>query len=913
MLRELVLYISIKPKTTRMKNLLLGKLLTIGLILIVNVNLFGQYDVPVNYPSINAAIAAAPAGSTINVAAGNYNEDVVINKTLTLTGAGAASTIISGPIGGGGSTISIAASNVIVEGFTITRDGNNTSDWNNPGLNSGGVTIQGQALTGSIIRHNVFTGMRTAIDINNSNGHTVHENVIDFNRTGMIFRNQTDNMVVTNNHITNNWTVGVLFLDQSGGSNSPVQTALNSLFNNNNISGNWYGQVVDRQTGGALPAPGTTNKKNFSCNWYGTVNPVVSTANSAEPAYAGQTPVAYGGTATPPGGQPDILGAASANIKYMPFLANGTDNDPAIGFQPVANTCFGCSSGNVIQNVNTSEYFCSIQEAIDDAQTLDGHTISVGPGVFVENVVVHKQLVINGAGQAATIVYPSLSSPASCAGSLCPTASNVFLVRANNVTIQNLTVDGDNPALTSGVVANGADLDARNGIITDHLSDVYNNLNVNHTTVRNIYLRGIYASSGGSFTIDNNTVDNVSGEYASIAIFNVGGSGNISNNIVLNSNDAIAANHSKGTNFTANAVTNSGTGIHSDNNGSSGGVADVIENNTVSNSPQYGYGIFVFSPYRAVQVKNNTVTNVEVGLTSAGSYVNAIPVFEQNTVDGQNKANSIGVYSTTEIWWYPSGNQSTIFKNNFIRNNNTAFLLASEAGFTNSTTANENSITGNTTWVKLVKDYTEVPPTGNFGLNFTCNWWGTINSTEIAAKVPSTVDYTPYLINGTDNAPGTPGFQPVPNSCNGYQYVDCSNKKEKKVIVCHNGKSTCISLSALATHLAHGDVLGPCNTSRGEEFITDLVEEFNLLAAPNPASNSTTIAYELPVDCKVNITLFDPMGRVVSVLVDAAKPAGSYNYQLDVSKLAAGIYYYKMSATSNEQKFLKDQKLVIIK
>jgi parallel beta-helix repeat protein len=102
-----------------------------------------------------------------------------------------------------------------------------------------------------LVRDNIITGNRTGIDINNSNGHTVRNNVIDFNRTGLLYRNQTDNQTVTENFITNNWTLGVLFLDASGGTNVPVQTALNSTFSNNNISANWYGQIVDRQTGGA--------------------------------------------------------------------------------------------------------------------------------------------------------------------------------------------------------------------------------------------------------------------------------------------------------------------------------------------------------------------------------------------------------------------------------------------------------------------------------------------------------------------------------------------------------------------------------------------------------------------------------------------------------------------------------------
>ena len=196
---------------------------------------------------------------------------------------------IRGPIGGGGgATVQILANNVTVAGFTITRLGNNTTDWNNPGLNSVGIAIQGLSITNTLIRDNIFVGNRTGIDINNSNGHTVRNNVIDFNRTGIIFRNQTDQMTVVENFVTNNWTVGILFLDASGGTNVPVQSALNSTFGNNNLSANWYGQIVDRQSGGALPAPGTTNLKKFSGNWFGTTSPVVTTANSAEPGYAAQ-------------------------------------------------------------------------------------------------------------------------------------------------------------------------------------------------------------------------------------------------------------------------------------------------------------------------------------------------------------------------------------------------------------------------------------------------------------------------------------------------------------------------------------------------------------------------------------------------------------------------------------------------
>lgn len=70
------------------------------------------------YDTIQAAIDDASNSDTIEVSAGTYNEDVTINKALTLQGAGWGATTIQGQAGGDGALI-ISSSDVAVDGFTI--------------------------------------------------------------------------------------------------------------------------------------------------------------------------------------------------------------------------------------------------------------------------------------------------------------------------------------------------------------------------------------------------------------------------------------------------------------------------------------------------------------------------------------------------------------------------------------------------------------------------------------------------------------------------------------------------------------------------------------------------------------------------------------------------------------------------
>ncbi len=421
------------------------------------------------YQTIAAGIGGVLTGGTVSVAAGTYVEDININRTMIVSGAGPTS-VISGPSGGPVSTVTITANNVELKGFKITREGNTVGTWNDPNLNLIGVAIQGQAITGANIHDNLIVQNRTGIDINNSNGHTIRNNVISDNRTGLIFRNQTDNLTVVENDIADNWTVGILFLDASGGTNSPVQTAANCNFNNNNLSGNWYGQIVDRQSGGSLPAPGTTNLKNFSGNWYGSNAPVVSTANSAEPGYAAQIPHTIpGGTATPPGGQPDILGPASDNFDYTPYLDVGTDTNVET---TMGRGTYGFQGSFAVLNVIASNAQTGmtgrIQEGINAVSV--GGTVKALSGTYTENANVNKAATLAGTptinGTLSASVTGATISPGLSPGII--NSGDLTLVSGSTLTIELASNAGpgtghDQINVTGTVSLGGATLNLMNG------------------------------------------------------------------------------------------------------------------------------------------------------------------------------------------------------------------------------------------------------------------------------------------------------------------------------------------------------------------------------------------------------------------------------------------------------------------
>jgi Glycosyl hydrolases family 28/Secretion system C-terminal sorting domain len=78
---------------------------------------------------------------------------------------------------------------------------------------------------------------------------------------------------------------------------------------------------------------------------------------------------------------------------------------------------------------------------------------------------------------------------------------------------------------------------------------------------------------------------------------------------------------------------------------------------------------------------------------------------------------------------------------------------------------------------------------------------------------------------------------------------------------------------------------------------------------PNPFNPATVIGYSVPRFAHVTLIVFDVLGREAATLVDRNEPAGEYHVQFDGSRLASGVYYYRLNAGG----LTETKKLMLVK
>jgi parallel beta-helix repeat protein len=160
-----------------------------------------------DYSSVQAAINAATSGSNVIVAAGNYYESLILNKTLTIIGE-RDTPVFSGGGSGIFLTVTSNASGSNVTGFEITSydEGilvyaSNCKIYSNTmsSMGESGIVLDGSSATGDVVYDNAFQNTPTAINLTDSAAdNTVYGNIISSQATVTLNVGTNDNSVYEN-------------------------------------------------------------------------------------------------------------------------------------------------------------------------------------------------------------------------------------------------------------------------------------------------------------------------------------------------------------------------------------------------------------------------------------------------------------------------------------------------------------------------------------------------------------------------------------------------------------------------------------------------------------------------------------------------------------------------------------------
>jgi hypothetical protein len=113
----------------------------------------------------------------------------------------------------------------------------------------------------------------------------------------------------------------------------------------------------------------------------------------------------------------------------------------------------------------------------------------------------------------------------------------------------------------------------------------------------------------------------------------------------------------------------------------------------------------------------------------------------------------------------------------------------------------------------------------------------------------------------------------------------------------------------------------PPAPGEGPGTVNEIPQNFSLKQNyPNPFNPTTTINFDLPVESKVMLKIYDMLGQEVATLINGALEAGYKSVEFDASKLSSGVYFYRLSvggrsqtADLNTSSYTEQHKMLLLK
>ena len=435
--------------------------------------------------------------------------------------------------------------------------------------------------------------------------------------------------------------------------------------------------------------------------------------------------------------------------------------------------------GPPVHNINTGLDYATIQEAINDNETLDGHTILVDAETYYEQVTINKSLSLIGEDTSTTIIDGN-------------NTGTVVYVTANTVTVDGFTVqNGGVTEIGIHLVASNNSVIQRN-VIKEHGFGIFVNRSNNCQISGNIAKDsdfGIFVVNSRNCTASDNTV---SARVTDIDLHN-------SSYCVVMNNTANCYGHGIYLSDSPNCVVSDNTAIKT--SGFSDGNCITLDNSdncivSGNTANKNTYGIFLAGSSN-VTISNNTANNNKSGgIELEKSYGFPEPQEPSNNctiVDNIAINNDVGIYMSSSQhsiihnniannnWWWGiailSGSNKCIISGNTVNNNPWGSIIVGsyECKFNNNTISNNehgleladcsdnhiynNNLINNTVQAYVTFNYTN---TWDDGYPSGGNYWSDYNGTDAYHPLenatglpPDGIGDTPYIINAnnTDSYP----------------------------------------------------------------------------------------------------------------------------------------------------------------
>jgi parallel beta-helix repeat protein len=549
-------------------------------------------------------------------------------------------------------------------------------------LTHGSVGIElGFSSNNEIIGNNASFNTFTGIILTQSSGNLIQDNNASYGYVGLYVSSSSDNNDISDNGFNFNLDAGIISWSSSDNSITAnnISNNLNGIYlfssSNNQI---YHNNIIDN----TYQATDDVGSNYWDNNYPSGGNHWGDYTGSDQYSGPNQDEQGKDGIGDTP--YTDINGGAGAQDNYPLMIP------------------YGAVVGSVY-NIDTSKYFSTIQEAIDDPDTLNGHTIEVAVGTYNENIIVDKTITLIGEDRDTTTINGGGSGN-----------DDVIMITANWVNITGFTVtktglNGEDAGIELNNVNNCTinNIKAYNnwyGILLwyaneNDISD--NNASSNRDT-------GIFLEYSNMNTItSNHAVGNDFGIYIYYSNFN-----DIAHNDVSYSeHSGIQLSSSEGITIDSNTMIGDGIGLY--------GILlvhwnthDIDTSNTINGKPVYYWknqdggsipsnaGQIILANCTDVVIENLELSEVNIAIQLGFSTLNSIKDNEVTQTSGrgislyQSDGNSLNHNIVTNNHRYGiflfQSHDNEISDNIAINNNEGIFLQVSHGNNITDNNASSN-------------------------------------------------------------------------------------------------------------------------------------------------------------------------------------------------------------------------------